>query len=230
MKLFPAPLHMPLETFIQQCTPLLPHAAGFHFDCMDNLFVKGSRWNIEEINQLRMHSAFKNTSFWIHLMVQNPEEYISKLNLFPGDTISFHFEALYGKHFPLSVTKNSQAFDKAEKIIESLEHKNVTASLAVNPETPFDAFKDLLFLVDHLLVMSVEPGLSGQPFLDATYEKLEEITAFIQGHELSLTVAVDGGMNKQTIDQLKNAGVDAVALTSALFNTKDPIKALQDIV
>lgn len=221
---------MSLDSCVKKCTSLLPYAAGIHFDCMDGIFVKNTRWTVEEINQLRTHKEFKNTPFWIHLMVQNPETFVSRLDLFSGDIVSFHFEALYGTTFPLSISKNSEAFDRTEKLIETLLHKNIIPSLAVNPTTPFDAFKDLLFLIDHLLIMSVQPGLSGQSFLHATYEKIEEITAFIEGHELSLTVAVDGGVTKENIKDLQNTAINAVALTSALFDdTIDPIKTIQAI-
>lgn len=188
-------------------------AQGYHFDFMDGNFVSTKQMNIELINTVR---TLTDVPFWIHLMARAPHELIDYLELNPGDTVSFHYEVFH---------KKSGLEDLAEK----LEHKNLRPSLAINPQTSIEKISHLLHAIEHLVVMSVKPGAPGRPFIPHTFAKLEELQMYCLAQEFDLIVAVDGGVHKTNIAQLAQAGVQEVAVTSAIFNTSNPLESLQEL-
>ena len=224
MKLFVAPPLLPHQELLATCTALKQHCAGFHFDVMDGNFVTETRFSLDDVNKLRQEPALQDMQFWVHLMVANPKEYIQELTLNPGDIISFHYEAVHQPKAHRNATVN-----KIEEITQMLEHKNIMPSLAINPTTPLKSLLDALFLFEHLLIMGINPGKSGQPFIDATLKKIARLVAYKIAQEISLIIAVDGGVNTKNITTLKDLDVDAITCTSAIFDTPDPLTALKEL-
>ncbi|NBQ18021.1 hypothetical protein EBU24_06935 [bacterium] len=224
MKIFVAPPLLPYQELLAACVALKQECAGFHFDIMDAVFVPEIRFTITDINKLRQEPALKNTQFWVHLMVADPKRYIQDLMLCPGDIASFHYEAVHQPKAHRNLTVNM-----IEELTQILEHKNIMPSLAINPTTPLKSLLDALFLFEHILIMGVNPGKSGQPFINPVLKKIARLIAYKVAQELSLTITVDGGVNSQNITTLNDLDVDAITCTSAIFDAPDSLKALKEL-
>ena len=191
-----------LTALIAQLDPLVP---GYHVDIMDGHYVPHTMGSVELTHQIR---NITQKQLWAHLMVHNPISWIKQLQLNPGDIVSVHYE---------TITKDYEGF------IKIAEHKQLVASLAINPETPIRKIIHLLPLFNHILLMSVNPGASGQAFILGTFEKINELIDWQKKNHASLNITVDGGVNESNIKQLKELNVTAVAVTNGLFNNFDPI-------
>ena len=189
---------------------LAPHCTGFHVDVMDGEFVKNKMGSVELTNEI---ARMTRKQLWIHLMVKDPLPVIEKLKLHRGDIVTFHFSA----HFDY------------QTIIEALESKNLRPSMGLNPKTPISSLNNAIHSIDHVTIMSVEPGKSGQQFIPHTLTKLNKLNAFRAAHECVLTIAVDGGINTKNITKLDGLGVNQVAVTSGIFNSDNPVAALKDL-
>lgn len=232
MKLFVAPPLLDYQELLKTCIELAPHCAGFHFDIMDGFFVQETRFTLEDINKLRKETVLKKSQFWLHFMVANPIEYIKNSTLKPGDIISFHYEALHTLAQKKSTSSKEffvKDFTLFEEIVELLEHKNIMPSLAVNPETPVKSMLDVLFLFEHILMMGVHPGKSGQLFIQNVSEKINLLRAYTVAQEMSVIIALDGGVEKSNLITLQNLDINEIAITSAIFNSKNPLKELIEL-
>ena len=210
MHIFPALLSQDITELQTQIKLLAAHCEGFHIDIMDGIFVRQKMGSIELTNQI---AKLSGKQLWVHLMVQNPLEYIEQLKIHAGDIVTFHYLPNINQ----------------EPIIESIERKNLRPSLGINPKTQIATLKNALYAVDHVTVMSVEPGKAGQKFIHSTLKKLELLNAFKETHEKDITIAVDGGVNAINIAKLAALEVTEVAVTTAIFGSENPVKALKEL-
>jgi ribulose-phosphate 3-epimerase len=191
---------------------LEPYCAGFHLDVMDFHFVPNLTWGPAFINAIRK-AAKKQLS--VHLMVEYPEKYFDMLHLAAGDIISIHVE---------SPSRLSFA-----ELFSHIQARGWTPSLAINPHTPLEVLIALPVRLEHVLLMTVQPGFSGQRFLTFTLEKLKALAAFRTAHNLSFTIAVDGGITAALIPQLLQSGAQQLAIASAIFNNPHPVEQLKTL-
>jgi ribulose-phosphate 3-epimerase len=190
---------------------LQSHCAGFHLDIMDGKFVSNRFWNDpDEVSKIV--KMIKN-QVWIHLMVEKPEIFYEQLELSAGSLVSFHIES------------NVDIFD----FIKTIKEKKHRASLAMRPKTPIEQIVPFLNIVDQVLVMSVEPGFSGQRFLESSFEKITELVKYRQKYGVHFAVGVDGGVNKNNIKPLAELGINDVAIATAIFKADDHANALQKL-
>lgn len=152
----------------------------FHIDVMDNKFVPNKSFDIEEINKALTISKKPND---IHLMVNNPETYINKINKLNIEYITFHIE----------INNN------IDKIINLIKSYNIKVGLAIKPNTNMDILKKYIDKIDLVLVMSVEPGFGGQKFIESTYEKINEIKKL----KKDIIIEVDGGIKDYNIKKIE---------------------------
>lgn len=189
---------------------LEPHCQGFHLDVMDNIFVPNVTWTADEVNEI----AFKiDKLVWVHLMVDNPVAFYRALLLKKGSLVSFHIESgidIFGA-------------------IKTIREKKHRFSLAISPKTPIMRIVPFLNVVDHILLMSVEPGLSGQPFLKESLDRISQLVAYRDKHNFTFGLGVDGGVNKNNINQLGLQGVDDVVVGSGIFDDTDFVGALKKL-
>ena len=199
---------MNLETIIKQ---LEPHCDGFHIDIMDNHFVPNLTWGPLLTNQI---ARISNKPLQVHLMVEKPEDMITQLKLTPKSSISFHLEATQ------TVTHT----------INLIKQAGYVPSVAINPSTPLEQlFKFLEAGLPHVLLMSVEPGFSGQKFIPASKERLKELVSYKANNNSTFIICMDGGINKGNIGNLYREGAEQFAVASALFNEKDTTQALKEL-
>jgi len=189
---------------------LVPYCAGFHIDVMDNVFVPNLFWNNpNEVNEIVTMAK----SVWVHLMVNSPIVFYEQLLLPIGSLVSFHIEL------------DIDIFGFAKTIREK-KHK---VSIAIRPKTPLARIVPFLNIVDQVLLMSVEPGFSGQPFLETTFDRIAELVAYRQEHDAHFRIGLDGGITQENIAGLTAQGVDDCAIATAIFKEEDHVAALQEL-
>jgi ribulose-phosphate 3-epimerase len=186
-----------------------PYVAGYHLDVMDNHFVPNLTWNAHAVNTI---AQLTNHSAWVHLMVINPIDWIDTLTLKPHSIVSFHAEALH---------------NSPTEIIAAIKKKGWHASVAINPNTSVESIFPLLPLVDQVLIMSVQPGFSGQSFIADVVDKLKPLIEYRTSHNVSFRIGMDGGINENNIEMLARNGVDDFAIASGIFAHPNPVAALE---
>ena len=178
VRLFPSLIASNLLTIEKTLHHLRDVCSGFHVDVMDNQFVPHLAFSIDMVNAMR---AATPLTLWTHLMVFQPAKYVQKLALQEHDIVSVHYE--------------SAPVEELKELFRSLQDRNVVASCALQPLTPISVLHDLVGCIDHVLIMSVSAGFSGQQFLPHTVTKLSELAAFQEQYKTDLGVGVDGGIN-----------------------------------
>ncbi|HAU30173.1 MAG: Ribulose-phosphate 3-epimerase [candidate division TM6 bacterium GW2011_GWF2_43_17] len=206
MRIFPSLMaanQLYLGDIVVQLEPLCD---GFHLDIMDLEFVDNLIGGISLANQLG-HAVKK--PLWVDLFLSNPRTVLSRLELDPNDIVTIHAES---------------TFDPV--VFDLIREKKCLASLAINPETPLE--KILPFIhnkqIDHLVLMSVIPGASGRPFVEATLKKAAQAYQITQ--QYGITIAMDGGISRKNIESILALGVGDIVIGSALFSTENPVEEL----
>ena len=174
---------------------------SIHLDVMDGHFVGNISFGAPVVAALRPHTAIP---FHAHLMIEDPLRYAADFVSAGSDLIVFHVEAT----------------DDPDAVIEAIHRAGRQAGLALNPETPAEAVHPYLERIDLLLVMTVHPGFGRQPFLTDVLPKLEALAAEATGRGLDLPIAVDGGVNLETIGAAHRAGGDVLVVGSALYEER----------
>lgn len=197
-----------LETIVKT---LEPHCDGFHIDIMDNHFVPNLTWGPELTNQI---AKITTKPLLVHLMVEKPETLVPILKLRQESVISFHLEAV---HSP-------------QAIISEIKKAGYVPSIAIKPKTPLEALTPWLDAgIPHVLLMSVEPGFSGQPFIQSSIERLKALVALKKKIKKEFIICMDGGITKDLIGLLHTEGAQQFAVSNAVFGQRDPVAALKEL-
>ncbi len=181
-----------------------------HLDVMDGNFVPNITFGPPVIASLR---ACSRLFFDVHLMVEAPERYISDFHKAGADMLVVHAEA----------TRHLQ------RTLVQIRECGIQAGVALNPATPLHVLEYVLDDVDMILLMSVNPGFSGQRFIPATYEKVRALRAMLAGRE-SVRIQVDGGVDPHNIATLIDCGADVLVSGSAFFSQPPYAQRYQDFV
>ena len=168
-----------------------------HVDVMDGKFVKETNFNLNETKAVNYVS---NKPLDIHLMVDNPINFINNYKGYKIEYITFHVEC--GKDI--------------DKIINKIHKMGYKAGLSIKPKTDIKEIENYLSKIDLILVMSVEPGLGGQEFIKSTAKKVKELKEIIKEKKYDVLVEVDGGINNETVKLIPDA--DIVVIGSYLLN------------
>lgn len=174
-------------------------AEWLHFDVMDGHFVPNLTFGAPVIASLR---SITDLVFDVHLMVKNPLQFVDDLKKAGADFFTFHVETE----------------PHADKLISEIHDAGMKAGITLVPSTPVSAIAQILPLVDLVLVMSVNPGFSGQKFIPYCLDKISEIAAIRRERHLSFKLSVDGGVNSQNLQSVIDAGCDVAVSGSAFFS------------
>lgn len=169
-----------------------------HIDIMDGHFVPNISFGAGVVASMRPHSRLV---FDCHLMVSNPEHHIEDFARAGADIISIHAEATPHIH----------------EALQKIRAAGVKASVVINPGTPVEVVKNVLNLVDQVLVMTVNPGFGGQAFLPETMDKVRELVILREVNQLDFDIEVDGGIDDETIGIAKEAGANVFVAGSYVF-------------
>lgn len=170
-----------------------------HIDVMDGDFVPSISFGMPVIKSIRKES---DMFFDVHLMVSAPERYIQDFVDSGADSITIHAEAC----------------EDLERTISMIRDAGVRVGLSIKPATPVNDISHLLWDVDMVLVMTVQPGFGGQKYMDECTEKIEELREIIDREELNVDLEVDGGINDETLETVMKAGANVLVAGSYVFN------------
>ena len=179
-----------------------------HMDVMDGKFVSQNTLSYQELREL---SSFSNKKLDVHLMMDNPEEYINNIkDLNNIENITIHLE-----------------IDKdIKRILSMIKSLGIKRGISIKPNTDINKLLPYLNDIDLILVMTVEPGLGGQPFIETSTTRLKEIKKLIKDKDI--LIEVDGGINSNTINLVKDA--DIVVVGSYITCSDDPISKINSLL
>lgn len=173
-----------------------------HCDVMDGSFVKNVSLSYDKVRELSFGCLLPID---VHLMVEHPIEEINKYLQAKVNYITVHYEAF----------ENESELLTGLNLIKSHE---VLAGISIKPKTPVAEILPYLHQVHLVLIMSVEPGYSGQEFIESTLNKVQELTKIREEQGLNFRIQVDGGINHTNIQKVAQSGADIVVVGSAMYN------------
>jgi ribulose-phosphate 3-epimerase len=183
-------------------------ADWLHVDVMDNHFVPNLTVGLPVVESLLKHTGLPLDC---HLMITDPERWAPA----------------YAEAGARNVTVHAEAASQPVRLLRMIRSAGARCGLAINPATPVEPYADLLPEIDMLLLMTVEPGFGGQPFLHMVLPKLRRARELIARHGGSVWLQVDGGVSEQTIERCAEAGADVFVAGSAVYSADDPAAAVQ---
>jgi ribulose-phosphate 3-epimerase len=175
-----------------------------HVDVMDGHFVPNITIGPPVIASIR---SCTNLPLDVHLMIENPGQYISQFASSGADIITVHVEACTHIHREIQLIKQS----------------GLKAGVSLNPGTPLDFIVDILSQIDLVLIMSVDPGFGGQSFIPEIFSKISNLRSIINDNKINVEIEVDGGININNALKVVNAGADILAIGTAIFKTEGGI-------
>jgi ribulose-phosphate 3-epimerase len=196
----------------EQTVSLLQAGARlFHYDIGDGHFVEPITIGpivLQSISPLIHRSGGKID---VHMMVDQPAKHFAAVAAAGGDSVTFHVEAV----------------DDVPATIRAAREHDLQVGIAFNPETEPESVTEFGDVVDLVLCMSINPGYSGQPFQEATYERVRRLRSALPD---SVPIQVDGGVNAQNIRPLYDAGARLLVAASSIFGSEDPPSAYRRLL
>lgn len=188
-------------------------AAGaeyIHVDVMDGTFVPEITIGAGVVKSLR---KVTDAVLDVHLMVEHPETQIESFAKAGADIITFHVEAT--KH--------------AHRVIQKIHELGCKAGVALNPGTSLSAIEELVEETDMILIMTVNPGYGGQKFIESQLGKIHMLYHMIEEMETECDIEVDGGINTETSEWVREMGANILVAGSAVYGAEDVAQAIKDI-
>ena len=190
---------------LERDTQMIDRSAAewVHIDVMDGVFVPNISFGFPVMKAIR-----KATSklLDVHLMIVEPEKYVTRFAEGGAGSVSFLYEATLDP----------------KRCIDLIHRAGTKAGVSIKPATSVEVLRDIVPLIDLVLVMSVEPGFGGQSFMPDSLEKIRELRAMIDETESTAVIEVDGGISAHNSRLLFDAGADALVAGSAVFGAPDP--------
>ncbi len=183
-------------------------ATLLHVDVMDGHFVPNISIGVPVVASLRKATRLPLD---VHLMIENPEQYIPLFAEAGADMISVHQEA-------------TAHLDRALAMIRDHGCK---PGAVINPATPVSMLSEVLGSVDHVLVMSVNPGFGGQKFIPGALEKIRQLKLTRERYNLAFRIEVDGGVGPENVADLVRSGAEILVAGTSIFHTPDPAEAVR---
>jgi ribulose-phosphate 3-epimerase len=178
-----------------------------HVDVMDGRFVPTLTFGWPMVEALRKAT---DLPLDIHLMIEKPEETLDRY-LCGVQFVSVHVEATAHLH----------------RCLDRIRSGGASAGAAINPATPAGALDAVSGDVDHVLVMSVNPGWGGQKFIDSTYEKIRGMRPMLSGR--GVPIEIDGGVTRENAARCRAAGADILVAGTSVYGQADPAAAIRAI-
>ena len=185
-------------------------AEWFHLDVMDGVFVPNISYGLPIIEQIKKTTSKEMD---VHLMIVQPEKYIPAFKQAGATILTVHYEACPHLHSTL----------------QQIKAQGMKAGVALNPHTPIDVLKDIIFDIDVVCIMSVNPGFGGQKFIEHTYEKVKALKQLIVQHNASTLIEIDGGVTLENAAALVAAGADVLVAGTTVFKANDPIQMIASL-
>ena len=174
-----------------------------HLDVMDGVFVPNISFGFPVMQAVASRCT---KQLDVHLMIVEPQKWVSQVRDLGAEIMNVHQEACLHLH----------------RTVQAIHDAGMKAGVTLCPATPVNTLVDIIEDVDLVLIMSVNPGFGGQPFIPHSVRKVAELRKLIDNTGSKAVIEVDGGVNLQTGKQLADAGADILVAGSFVFNAKDP--------
>ena len=182
-------------------------AGWLHIDIMDGVFVPNISFGFPVLEAIKRHSKKFND---VHLMIVQPEKYIEQFAKAGADNITIHYEG-------------NLHLDSTIRAIKAL---GVSVGVAINPATPVSVLKEVINLIDVVVIMSVNPGFGGQKFIPDALKKIKEAKQLIAHSASSAKIEVDGGVGLNNAADIIWAGADILVAGNAIFASENPLATI----
>lgn len=189
-------------------------AQYLHYDVMDGMFVPSISFGMPVLRSVR---KITDLVLDVHLMIEKPERYIDEFADCGADIITIHYEAC----------------ENLEGTLRKIREKGIRAGVVIKPNTPNRVLENVLDKVDMILLMTVEPGFGGQAYIPSSTEKIRELRRMLEERGLDVDIEVDGGIKKENLQMVLDAGANVIVAGSAVFagdieqNVQDFLKIME---
>jgi len=209
IKIVPSILSADQDKLQEEIDEVEDYSDLLQVDVMDNKFVPNITPQAELLRKFDTKVPLD-----IHFMVEDPSNDYLKTFIDANPKLKIN-----------NITVHQEACSNLKKTLEFIKKNDIKASVAINPKTPLSAIKDILDDVDMVLIMTVEPGFSGQKLIESALGKVKELREMEPG----LDIEVDGGVNDLTARKAVKAGANVLVVSSFIFKSKDKVKAIEDL-
>ncbi len=210
VKVAPSILSADFSHMAEEIKKVEKHADMLHVDVMDGHFVPNITFGPPFVASIRKATKLQLD---VHLMIENPDEFIDAFANAGADSITVHVEA--AKHL--------------NRTINRIKGRNLKAAVALNPATPLSSIDYAIGDVDMVLIMTVNPGFGGQSFIESVLPKIRALRELINKKKLKAEIQVDGGINSETARMAVSAGADILVAGSYIYGSKNPIEAIKSL-
>lgn len=180
-----------------------------HIDVMDGHFVPNISFGAPVMKSL---NRWNTSAYDVHLMIENPDQYIGEFVTDKTEYIVVHQEACRHLH----------------RTVQNIKSHGVKAGVSLNPATPVSTLECILGELDLVLVMSVNPGFGGQKFIPQTLDKIKELDAIRKEKGYTYQIEIDGGVSLDNAKMIREAGCDIFVAGSAVFGAEDIAQRVRD--
>jgi ribulose-phosphate 3-epimerase len=185
-------------------------ADWLHLDIMDGVFVPNISFGfpiIKAVNKV----ALKPLD--VHLMIVDPDRYLNRFGEVGANNLTVQYEACIHLH----------------RTVTEISNLGMKAGVAINPHTPVSLLKNILPFIDIVLIMTVNPGFSGQLFIRESYNKITELRKMIDSGGYNVLIEVDGGIDTSNATKLIESGANVLVAGSSIFGSADPVATIRKL-